>query len=94
MQSVSLLLVFSCYIPWISLTAWKVFNHKLNVFGVLSVCSAGVGLGLNFSNILQFIKRNGKKKVALYTVAPAEIKIGVGSSHNDDPVMAINNAYE
>jgi hypothetical protein len=40
---------------------------------------------LNFSNILELIKRIGKKKVVLYTVVPAEIKIGVGSNHINDP---------
>ena len=44
-----------------------------------------LGLGLNFSNILELIKRNRKKKVVLYTVVPAEIKIGVGSNHINDP---------
>ena len=44
-----------------------------------------LGLGLNFSNILELIKRIGKKKVVLYTVVPAEIKIGVGSNHINDP---------
>ena len=65
----------------------------LNTFGIISVASSGLGLGLNFSNIMELVKRIGKKKVVLYTVCPAEIKIGVGSNFIRDPEKAMQDQY-
>ena len=93
-QQISMLLAITCDVPWLSITVWNGTNHKLNTFGILSVLSGGLGLGLNFSNILELLKRIGKKKVVLYTVVPAEVKIGVGSNFIDDPEKAIEDAYE
>ena len=93
-QQISMLLAIICDFPWLSITVWNGSNHKLNTFGIISVLNGGLGLGLNFSNILAFIKRLGQKKVVLYTVVPAEIKIGVGSNFINDPEKAIEDAYE
>ena len=73
-------------------SVWNGTDHKLNTFGIISASSSGLGLGLNFSNIMQLVKRIGKKKVVLYTVCPAEIKIGVGSNFIRDPEKAIQES--
>ena len=93
-QQISMILAITCDIPWLSITVWNGSNYKMNTFGILTVLSGGLGLGLNFSNILELLKRIGKKKVVLYTVVPAEIKIGVGSNFISDPEKAIEDAYE
>ena len=93
-QQISMILAITCDVPWCSITVWNGTFHKLNTFGILSVLSGGLGLGLNFANILELVKRIGKKKVVLYTVVPAEIKIGVGSNFINDPEKAMEDAYE
>ena len=93
-QKSCLVLAITCDIPWLTITVFNGTFYKLNTFGILSVLTGGLGLGLNFSNILELLKQIGKKKTVLYTVVPAEIKIGVGSNFLHDPEKAIEDAYE
>ena len=93
-QQLCLVLAMTCDIPWLTITVINGTFYKLNTFGILSVLTGGLGLGLNFSKILELLKQIGKKKTVLYTVVPAEIKIGVGSNFLQDPEKAMEDAYE
>ena len=48
---------------------------------------------MKFTSIIDLIKEGLKKKVPLFTVCPAEIKIGSGCSYDEDASEAMNNAY-
>ena len=93
-QQLCLVLAITCDIPWLTITVINGTFYKLNTFGILSVLTGGLGLGLNFSKILELLKQIGKKKTVLYTVVPAEIKIGIGSNFLQDPEKAMDDAYE
>ena len=84
---------FFCDLPWLVIGIFQGSNYVLNTFGILSVSSSAFGFGMKFASIVDLIKEGFKKKVTLYTVCPAEIKIGAGYSYNDDAENALESAY-
>ena len=80
-------------IPWIVILVFQGSNYVLNTGGILSLVSGGFGLGMKFANFIDLIKDGLKKKPSLYTVCPAEIRIGTFCSDEEDSEKAMEAAY-
>ena len=80
-------------LPWLTIGIFQGSTYVLNTFGILSISSSAFGFGMKFTSIIDLIKEGLKKKVPLFTVCPAEIKIGSGCSYDEDASEAMNNAY-
>ena len=82
-----------CDCPWVLIGVTQGSYYVMSAAGVASVASGGFGFGMKFSNIVALIKEGIKKKVQLFTVCPAEIKIGAGFSYAENPEWAMEMAY-
>ena len=80
-------------LPWVLIGVFQGGTYVLNTVGILSVANGAFGFGMKFVNIVDLIKEGLKKKVPLFTVCPAEIKIGSGCSYDKDPGEAMETAY-
>ena len=80
-------------LPWISIGIVHGSNHVLNKFGVVSIAYSAYVFGMKFPYIIALVKNGLKKRVPMYTVCPAEIKIGIGYSYDEDPEDAMETAY-
>ena len=80
-------------IPWIVILVFQGSNYVLNTGGILSLISGGFGLGMKFANFIDLIKDGLKKKPSLFTVCPAEIRIGTFCSDEEDSEKAMEAAY-
>ena len=80
-------------LPWLTIGIFQGSTYVLNTFGILSIANSAFGFGMKFTSIIDLIKQGLKKKVPLFTVCPAEIKIGSGCSYDEDASKAISNAY-
>ena len=89
----SSLQAFFSDLPWITIGIIQGSLYVLNTFGVLSIANSAFGFGMKFANIIELIKEGFKKRVPLYTVCPAEIKVGTGCSYDEDPEDAMETAY-
>ena len=84
---------FFCDLPWLTIGIFHGSNYKLNTFGILSILSSAFGLGMKFTSILDLIKQWLKKKVPLLKVWPAEIRMGLGNSSDENASKAICDTY-
>ena len=80
-------------LPWILIGIFQGGTYVLSTVGILSVANGAFGFGMKFVNIIDLIKEGLKKKVPLFTICPAEIKIGSGCSYDKDSGKAIETAY-
>ena len=92
-QFITAFQAFFSDLPWLIIGLFQGSTYVLDTFGFLSNSSSAFGFGMKFTSIIDLIKQGLKKKVPLFTVCPAEIKIGSGCSYDEDANEAISNAY-
>ena len=81
-------------IPWLLIVTLQGSRYVLNTGGILSIVSGGFSLGMKFANFIDLVKDGLKKKPSLFTVCPAEIRIGTSCSFEEDPETAMESAYK
>ena len=80
-------------IPWLLIVVFQGSSYVLNTGGILSIVSGGFSLGMKFANFIDLVKAGLKRKPSLYTICPAEIRIGTSCSYEQDPEEAMERAY-
>ena len=80
-------------IPWLVIMVIQGSNYVLNTGGILSIVSGGFGFGMKFTNFIDLVKEGLKKKGDLFTICPAEIRIGTFCSDEYDSEKALEEAY-